>query len=358
MTNVEILYHKIITILILSALYTAGIGLFFYVKLLGTEEILLIKQSSRFVIVPLSMAIGFVISLVIGIAELFLFEKWTKYSFLKFVLYKYGLIVTTIILGEICLFVLLENRSVPIEKVFNDLPNFIKSDTFIAIFIYLLVFSIALNIWEAATEYLEPAAILDSLVGRYKQPQEEDLTFIFIDLKSSTRLAEKLGHKAYSQLVDECFALLTNCLYQHKANLYQFVGDEAVLFWQRDFASKTAAPIHLYFDFCRAIENKQEEFIENFGEVPHFRAAVHGGIVTATVIKSMKKCIVYHGDVLNTCARIMSLCSQYNVDLLVSQDIKNCLSTHKVYSVNLADEVFLRGKEQQTKIYTVQFNKH
>lgn len=177
MANVKILYHKIITILILSALYTAGIGLFFYVKLLGTEEIILIKQSSRLVIVLLSMAIGFVISLVIGIAELFLFEKWTQYSFLKFVLYKYSLIVTTIILGEICLFILLENRNVPIEKVFNDLPNFIKSDTFIAIFIYLLVFSIALNIWEAATEYLEPAAILDSLVGRYKQPQEENLTF-------------------------------------------------------------------------------------------------------------------------------------------------------------------------------------
>jgi adenylate cyclase len=304
MANVEILYHKIITILILSALYTAGIGLFFYVKLLGTEEILLIKQSSRFVIVPLSMVIGFVISLIIGIAELVLFEKWTKYSFLKFVLYKYGLIVTTIILGEICLFILLENRNVPIGKVLNDLPNFIKSDTFIAIFIYLLVFSIALNMWESATEYLEPAAILDSLVGRYKQPQEEDLTFIFIDLKSSTRLAEKLGHKAYSQLVDECFALLTNCLYQHKANLYQFVGDKLFCFGNVILPVKPPHPSIYILIFVEPSKVK-EEFMK-YGELPHFRAAIHEGTVTATVIKSMKKCIVYHGDVLNTCARIMT----------------------------------------------------
>jgi adenylate cyclase len=54
--------------------------------------------------------------------------------------------------------------------------------------------------------------------------------------------------------------------------------------------------------------------MEKYGELPHFRAAIHEGTVTATVIKSMKKCIVYHGDVLNTCARIMSLCSQYNVE--------------------------------------------
>ncbi|MEA5402741.1 adenylate/guanylate cyclase domain-containing protein [Arcicella sp. DC2W] len=356
MANVKIPYHKIITTLMLSALYTAGIGLFFYVKLLGTEEIILIKQSSRFVIVPLSMAIGFCISLVIGIAELLVFEKWTKYSFLKFVLYKYGLIITTIILGEISLFIIFENKNEPIENVLNDLPNFIKSDTFIAVFIYLLVFSIALNIWAAATEYLEPAAILDSLVGRYKQPKEETLTFIFIDLKSSTRLAEKLGHKTYSQLVDECFALLTDFLYQHKANLYQFVGDEAVLFWQSDYASKTAAPINLYFDFCRAIEHKKQHFLATFGEVPHFRAAIHEGTVTVTVIKSMKKCIVYHGDVLNTCARIMSLCSQYNVDILVSENIKKWSNTHKKYEIALADKVVLRGKEQETELYTVRRN--
>ncbi len=346
-------YHKIITTLIFSALYTVGIGLFFYVKLLGTDEIVLIQQHSRLAIIPLSMAIGFFISLIIGIAELFLFEKWTQYSFLKFVLYKYGSIVVIIILGEIILFVIFENQHIPIALVLKDIPHFIKSDTFIAVFIYLLVFSIVLNIWESASAYLEPAALLDALVGRYKQPQEETLTFIFIDLKSSTRLAEKLGHKAYSQLVDECFALLTNCLYQHKANLYQFVGDEAVLFWSSDVASKTVAPINLYFDFCQAIKLKEEHFLTNFGEIPHFRAAIHEGTVTATVIKSTKKCIVYHGDVLNTCARMMSLCSQYNVDLLVSKNINNWLSTDKNYTTTLADEVILRGKEQQTAVYTV-----
>jgi len=39
------------------------------------------------------------------------------------------------------------------------------------------------------------------LLGKYSKPQEEERIFMFMDLKSSTEIAEKLGHLQYSSFV-------------------------------------------------------------------------------------------------------------------------------------------------------------
>ena len=59
-----------------------------------------------------------------------------------------------------------------------------------------------------------------------------DRAFMFLDLKSSTHLAEKLEHVSYSRLVQDCYAELTVPLIQYNAEVYQYVGDEVVLTWR------------------------------------------------------------------------------------------------------------------------------
>lgn len=348
------LHFKSITIFAFAIVHTTGAGIFLYLKLLGTDEMALLQQSSRFIMVPLSMGIVLIISLIIGFLEFTLFHRWSQYPLFRFIMYKYGLIVAIIFIGEIAGFILFENMAVPLPEVIEAIPDFIRSETFIAIFSYVLLFSIAFNTIRSIVEYLGYPALLDVLAGRYKQPREENLTFIFIDLKSSTGIAENLGHKKYSQFIDHCFLILTNCIYRHQATLYQFVGDEAVLFWKDQHAQKFSSPVELYFDFCRAIENESEIFLKKFGLVPKFRAAIHEGTVTATVIKSVRKSIVYHGDVLNICSRIMGLCSQFDIDLLVSGKVASWLKSNSKYTVTFAESVTLRGKKHQTGVYKVQ----
>ncbi len=52
---------------------------------------------------------------------------------------------------------------------------------------------------------------------------------MFLDLKGSTSIAEKLGHEKYSELMQNCFHDLTDVVINYNASIYQYVGDEVVL---------------------------------------------------------------------------------------------------------------------------------
>ncbi len=57
-----------------------------------------------------------------------------------------------------------------------------------------------------------PGVLLEYTLGRYFAPKEEDRVFMFLDLKSSTHLAETLEHVTYSRLVQDCYTELTTTL--------------------------------------------------------------------------------------------------------------------------------------------------
>ena len=73
--------------------------------------------------------------------------------------------------------------------------------------------------------------LINMLRGKYHLPKEEDRIFMFMDLKSSTSFAEKLGHIKYSQFLQDCFFDITDVVTKNDAKIYQYVGDEVVLSW-------------------------------------------------------------------------------------------------------------------------------
>ncbi|MHA1992727.1 MAG: hypothetical protein ACW98A_17360 [Candidatus Hodarchaeales archaeon] len=66
--------------------------------------------------------------------------------------------------------------------------------------------------------------MLNFILGKYHHPKEEKRTFMFMDLKSSTTYAEKLGHIEYNKLIQDCFFDLTDVVAENNANIYQYVG--------------------------------------------------------------------------------------------------------------------------------------
>ena len=75
------------------------------------------------------------------------------------------------------------------------------------------------------------------------------------------------------------------------------------------------------------IERKRKQYQSKYGMVPEFKAGIHCGRVIVTTIGKQKKDIVYHGDVLNTTARIEKKCNELQVKLLVSADLLHYLTT-------------------------------
>jgi adenylate cyclase len=192
------------------------------------------------------------------------------------------------------------------------------------------------------------------LVGWYHRPRVEDLVFLFLDLKGSTAIAERLGHTRYSQFIRHCFHDLTEFVLSFQAQIYQFVGDEVVLTWPQGRGNAGKRSLDTFFAFRERLVERRLWYQEEFGVSPEFRGGVEGGSVTVTEVGDIKREIAFHGDALNTAARLLELCQQYDAPILVSERIQQSVATEPGLSTELQGEITLRGKAETVTVYGVE----
>ena len=179
---------------------------------------------------------------------------------------------------------------------------------------------------------------------------------MFLDMKSSTTITEKLGNITYSRLIQECFSDLTESAVLHKVEIYQYVGDEAVLSWKKDDGITKNHCIYAFYDFQRSLEQKRSYYEKKYGIFPEFKAGLNSGPVVVTEVGIIKRDIAYHSDVLNTAARIQGMCNKLNSKLLISEQLTDLLIPDKNLVFEDAGVFELRGKQSGVRLFKVSQN--
>ncbi len=215
-----------------------------------------------------------------------------------------------------------------------------------------LIGNFALSVFHTLRAKIGYTDFGNLLVGRYRKPAEEERTFMFLDLKGSTTIAEQLGHSRYSSLIQDCFRDLTGTLLSTRAEVYQYVGDEAVLSWPVKVATTDANSLRAYFEFAAALERRREYYMAAYGLVPVFKAGINVGLVTVVELGVLKRAIVYHSDVLNTAARVQALCNEHGRSLLVTDAVMKQFR-ESPYRFEFIGDILLRGKAQAVGVYAV-----
>ena len=67
----------------------------------------------------------------------------------------------------------------------------------------------------------------------------------------------------------------------------------------------------------------------------------------------VKKELAFHGDVINTSARIQSECNNYGVSILLSEQLIGDLDIAKDYTQKPLGSVLLKGKHEKVNIFTL-----
>ena len=230
------------------------------------------------------------------------------------------------------------------------------SRIFWVIVAYFFLSSLIFSFIKIANENFGSGVFLKLLLGRYQKPREEKQIFMFIDLKSSTTIAEQLGHFKYSELIQDCFYDLNRVLLRHDANVYQYVGDEAVLYWSFKNGVQYQNCIRIFFAFEKRLIKRKKYYQTKYGLLPEFKAGVHGGKLIATEVGTVKKEIAFHGDVINTTSRIQEKCNSFNESLLVSEFLLKKLKLKKKYKAKSMGWIELKGKENKVGIYAIKHN--
>ena len=238
-----------------------------------------------------------------------------------------------------------------------DLPNEIgwwrEVKSFWVFVAYFGLFSLIFSFLKIARRRFGRDVLLNLLLGRYAKPREEERIFMFLDLRSSTAIAEKLGHIAYSSFIRDCFLDLNNVLDEYKAEVYQYVGDEAVLSWKYDIGLKRENCLRLFFDFESRLQKRYEYYTKKYGIMPEFKAGLHGGTLVVVEVGSVKKELAYHGDVLNTSARIQDLCNTYGENLLVSDSLIKDIQLNGDFQTREIGRLQLKGKSESKLLFAV-----
>lgn len=222
-------------------------------------------------------------------------------------------------------------------------------------FLFWLLVAVTTTLALQVNDKYGPGVFRAFLLGRYFHPRTEERTFMFLDIRSSTTVAEQLEELQYFEFVKDFFQDVTPGILLAKGEIYQYVGDEVVVSWPQARALKGNNCVQAFFEIRKSIAGRASLYQERYGIVPSFKAGLHCGTVVSGEIGAIKRDIAYSGDVLNTAARIQSKCNEMGVDILLSETLLRQLALPASgLREKPVGEVELRGKAQAMRLYTVE----
>lgn len=307
--------------------------------------------------VVIALALGILYGISLGLAGYYLDRKvFKKLPMGKVILLKgLGSVAVLFVLMWLLRFVFFDwilSRALGLEGITLNEESW--KNFFYLLLIYYSFMTLVINLINQLNDKYGPGVVLPLLFGKYRNPREEERIFMFMDLKSSTTIAEKLGHLKYSALIRDCFMDINDVLLPFQAQVYQYVGDEIVLTWPEREGLEDNLCINFYFACVKQLGDRATYYQDNYEVLPEFKAGAHVGKVTAVEIGEIKKDIAYHGDTLNTASRIQSVCNEYSKSFLISEDMFRKIGNHQVMKTEALGMIPLKGKAAMVGVVSVE----
>jgi adenylate cyclase len=200
---------------------------------------------------------------------------------------------------------------------------------------------------------LGPGTLMRYAFGRYHRPRREARIFMFLDMKGSTAIAERLDMDSYYALLNDFFHDIAEPVLATKARIYQYIGDEVVLTWLMADGLQDANCVRVFSGIDAAIEQRKSYYLDRYGLIPEYKAGVYGGEVISAEIGDLKRDLIYNGDVLNTTARIQAECNRLNTRLLIPKALAERLTLPREMTSENVGMVALKGKKQPVELVRI-----
>ena len=228
-----------------------------------------------------------------------------------------------------------------------------SGNMFFASSIYTAVMIIVISFIKQMNNKFGPGILIPMLLGKFRKPGNERRIFLFMDLKDSTSYAERLGSLKFSEMIQDCFIDVNRVIPSVNAEIYQYVGDEVVLSWSAEEGLKNMNCIRFFFAFQSRLQERKNHYDTEYGFVPQFKAGANIGDITVAEVGDFKREIAYHGDTINTAARIQGVCNTFGKSFIISEKLKDQLVREDWFTIKFLDSIKLRGKEEEVKLYSI-----
>jgi class 3 adenylate cyclase len=186
---------------------------------------------------------------------------------------------------------------------------------------------------------------------------EREVTILFADIRSFTRLSEGMPAKDVVALLNEVFQLLSDCILEHGGTIDKFIGDSVMAYFgaplrQEDHALRAVSAA---VDIIRIIEERNRRAREREPGAPTVPVQIGIGIHTGPVVvgnigSDRRTDFTAVGDVVNVAHRLEKLARPG--ETLVSEAVQRCVRT--AVRLRFEGERQLSGREEPVHVYALE----
>jgi adenylate cyclase len=223
-----------------------------------------------------------------------------------------------------------------------------------AALLFSLALAIGFNLFFGINQLLGQGVLFNFVAGRYHRPRLETRALLFVDMESSTAIAERLGEVRFLVLLNRFVGDLTLAIAGEGGEIHKYVGDEVIATWRlgREGAARA---VRACFAARARFAARAADYQREFGHRPDFRAALHLGPVVIGELGLLKMEIALLGDTMNTAARILEACRDTGNPTLASGALIEQIADLPPGLVSRAlGLVRLRGKETALPLYALE----
>lgn len=169
--------------------------------------------------------------------------------------------------------------------------------------------------------YLGARNLFHLMIGKYHRPVLEWRIFLFLDIKDSTALVERLGPIEARALIGKFFFDISGPITDLGGEIYRFTGDGVVAVWdwrQGVVRNRIVRAIDAIGD---AVDRETDYYRSKFGHVPDYRIGVHGGPIVTCEEGDTKRAIGFYGDTIHIAARLEQKAKELGIDCALSGDV-------------------------------------
>jgi adenylate cyclase len=243
--------------------------------------------------------------------------------------------------------------------IINVIADTLVSGQFMVVgsvdFLVSLVLVVGANLLFSVNDLLGPGTLFAFAAGRYYHPRIEERALLFIDMRSSTAIAERVGELRILDLLNRFVADVSLAVADAGGEIHKYVGDEVIATWRPAPGANEAACVRACFGAFDRISAQRSAYQRDFGLVPDFRAGLHLGPVAVGELGYLKKEIALIGDTMNVTARIVETCRETGARVLASAALmERVAALPPGVSRRRLGELPMRGKARPLELFVLE----
>ena len=270
-------------------------------------------------------------------------ESFRRLSFLPYLALRFFIYVAVILLVEVAV-----NRALP--NASGEVASITRADM-----VFSVAVSLGYNLLFGVNDLLGPGVLFAFVAGRYHQPRLEERALLFIDMRASTAIAERLGDARFLDFLNRFLVDVSLAVAEAGGEIHKYVGDQVIATWRLKPGLNRAGCVSACFAALERLVANGPAYDRDFGARADFRAALHCGPVAVGELGYLKKEIALIGDAMNTTARIEQVCRDVGCRVLASAALLERLATLPAGVTRRSlGPLPMRGKERALEVYALE----